>query len=225
MSGCRPPVSSLVAHIDRGKGSQETIAGSHSPSAIPIGYQGAWRGNILYGTTSDRVSMTLDPGAVGAQVGMFTNYALGYQRSAYLEGDGGPIYLRLVATSASAGTCAPFVYARATSTSGGLNMVMEDASEVVPTDPGVQCRAGSRQFYGQALRQCVSRFARVHKAGSGHLRKISEQGLTGSGRIAWCRTSGVAIFTAVTKHAIMLLSGGCPPAGTVSPQAARPGCG
>jgi len=122
---------------------EQTGTGSQPVIGVPADYQGTWQGNIVYGTTSDRVSMTIGHGTVGTQVGEFTNYALGCQRLVYLEGGTGPIYLRLVATSNSASQCASFVYARVTKTSTGLDIVMEDTSEVVPTDPVSNAETGA----------------------------------------------------------------------------------
>jgi len=72
-----------------GTGPQGITPVPQPATGVPAAYQGTWRGNIVYGTTSDQVGMTLGGGAVGAQVGMFTNYTLGCRRSVYLEGGGG----------------------------------------------------------------------------------------------------------------------------------------
>jgi hypothetical protein len=111
---------------------------SHSASlssGVPADYQGTWQGNIVDGNTSNQVSMSLGQGADGTQVGEFSNETLACQGAVYLEGGEGPIYLRMVTTSNTLNECVPFFYARASLTSGELNVALQDTSEVSPDEP------------------------------------------------------------------------------------------
>jgi hypothetical protein len=113
---------------------QPTFQGSPTvaPSAggVPVAYQGSWQGYIVYGGTSNSVNMMLGNGANGAQVGNFMNSALGCNRQVYLEGGGGPVFLRLILAPGQTGQCVPVMYARVTLTPAGLSIVMEDNSEM-----------------------------------------------------------------------------------------------
>ena len=104
-------------------------------TGIPAAYRGTWEGGIVYQGVSDEISMSLNQGPVGTQVGQFMNDTLDCQASVYLEGGNGPIYLRLILTSNPENVCVPFVYAQAILTSSGLNFALEDTSQVSPSEP------------------------------------------------------------------------------------------
>ena len=108
---------------------------TQSANEVPADYQGTWQGYIVDGEVSDQISMSIGQGADGAQVGEYSNETLGCQATVYLEGGEGPIYLRLVTTSNALNECVPFAYARASLTSGELNLALEDTSEASPDEP------------------------------------------------------------------------------------------
>ncbi len=131
----RPIITSLAPAPATTSPATTSPAPTPAETGIPAAYQGTWEGGIVYQDVYDEVSMSLNQGPVGTQVGQFMNDTLDCQASVYLEGGNGPIYLRLILTSSPENVCVPFMYAQATLTSSGLNFALEDTSQVSPSEP------------------------------------------------------------------------------------------
>ena len=128
------PSASPSTSASNSASAQATAPSGQSANAVPADFQGDWQGVISGPAGSFEASMSLSPGSVGSQVGVFNNDGGKCQAEIFLTSGGGPLGLRLVTTSNPFDACVWLAFAHATLTSGGIDFSFDPGGDVEPGD-------------------------------------------------------------------------------------------
>jgi hypothetical protein len=105
-----------------------------SSSGVPAAYQGSWAGNVTYptvGATSE-ITLTLNAGQVGNEVGQRANVTLNCSGTATLESGGATISLHLVTTDNASGECVSQADAQVSQAGSDIAIVFESDFGAAP---------------------------------------------------------------------------------------------
>jgi hypothetical protein len=108
--------------------------GGGSSSGVPAAYQGSWAGLVTYPTVSatSQITLTLDAGQVGDEVGQWANVTLNCGGTVTLEGGGTTLSLHLVTTNNAAGVCVPQADAQVSQAGSDIAIVFESDFGAAP---------------------------------------------------------------------------------------------
>jgi len=114
-------------------GSQDAGSGS-SGSGVPAAYQGSWAGIVTYPTVGSRsdITLTLNAGQVGNEVGQWANVTLDCGGTATLESGGATVSLHLVTTDNAAGVCVSQADAQVSQAGSDIAIVFESDFGAAP---------------------------------------------------------------------------------------------
>jgi len=114
-------------------GSQDAGSGS-SGSGVPAAYQGSWAGIVTYPTVGSRsdITLTLNAGQVGNEVGQWANVTLDCGGTATLESGGATVSLHLVTTDNAGGVCVSQADAQVSQAGSDIAIVFESDFGAAP---------------------------------------------------------------------------------------------
>jgi hypothetical protein len=115
-------------------GSQSGGSQGDDSSGVPAAYQGSWAGPVTYptiGATSE-ITLTLNAGQVGDEVGQWANVNLNCGGTATLESGGTTLSLHLVTTDNAAGVCVSQADAQVSQAGSDIAIVFESDFGAAP---------------------------------------------------------------------------------------------
>ena len=123
--------SSNSSTSSQSSGSQ---GGGGSGSGVPAAYQRSWAGPIIFPTISatNQVTLTLDAGQVGNEVGQWANVTLNCSGTATLESGGTTLSLHLVTADNPDGACVPQFDAQVSQAGSDIAVVVESDFGAAP---------------------------------------------------------------------------------------------
>jgi hypothetical protein len=123
--------SSPSSAVGQSNGSQNGIGSSNS---VPAAYQGSWAGIISYPSTgnTEEITLALDAGQVGDEVGQWSSVTLNCSGTVTLKGGGNTLALYLVTTNNTSNVCASQVDAQVSQAGSNIAVVIESDFGVVP---------------------------------------------------------------------------------------------
>jgi hypothetical protein len=115
-------------------GSQSIGSQGSGSSGVPAAYQGSWAGPVTYptiGATSE-ITLTLNAGQVGDEVGQWANVNLNCGGTATLESGGTTLSLHLVTTDNASGVCVSQADAQVSQAGSDIAIVFESDFGAAP---------------------------------------------------------------------------------------------
>jgi hypothetical protein len=105
-----------------------------SGSGVPAAYQGSWAGIVTYPTIAARseITLTLNAGQVGNEVGQWANVTLNCGGTATLESGGDTLSLHLVTTDNAGGVCVSQADAQISQAGSDIAIVFESDFGAAP---------------------------------------------------------------------------------------------
>ena len=105
-----------------------------SANSVPAAYQGSWAGIVTYPTVGNRsdITLTLNAGQVGDEVGQWANVTLNCGGTATLESGGATVSLHLVTTDNAGGVCVSQADAQVSQAGSDIAIVFESDFGAAP---------------------------------------------------------------------------------------------
>jgi hypothetical protein len=105
-----------------------------SSSGVPAAFQGSWAGIVTYPTVGAQaeVTLALNAGQVGGEVGQWANVNLNCSGTATLEGGGNTLSLHMVTTENNSGVCVSQWDAQVSQSGSDIALVVESDFGAAP---------------------------------------------------------------------------------------------
>jgi hypothetical protein len=127
-------VATSPSHSSTSSQSSGSQIDDSSGSGVPAAYQGSWAGPVTYptiGATSE-ITLTLNAGQVGDEVGQWANVNLNCGGTATLESGGTTLSLHLVTTDNASGICVSQADAQVSQAGSDIAIVFESDFGAAP---------------------------------------------------------------------------------------------